>query len=115
MTRPVLVSTATAVVVAAGVQAALLVLAPVAVLAASVVAGVVLALLDRPDAVREVALPAVVVGVAATVAAMLVMASRGSPVLEGRYLSGWVVLVAVSALVTGVVAMGVARMPFVAR
>lgn len=115
MTRSTLVSAAVAVAVAAAVQAGFLVLAPVAVLAASVLAGVALGLVQRPDAVRDVALPAAVAGVAGTLAALLVMASRGTPVLEGRYLLGWLVTAAVGALIAAGLALAVARMPVLAR
>ena len=115
MTRSTLVAATVAVVVAVVMQSTLLVFAQVSVATASVLAGVVLGFLDRPDAVREVALPAAVVGVASTLAALAVMAGRGSPVLEGRFLLGWVLTALLGSVLAGVVAWGSGRLYAVAR
>lgn len=120
MTRPPAVSAAVvAVVVAAvvsvAVQATLLVFAQVTVVVAAVVAGLALGFLDRPDAVRDVALPAAVIGVASTVAAMVVMASRGTTVLEGRFLLGWIVTAVIGTVIAAGVSWGVGRVTALAR
>ena len=115
MTRPTLVAATVAVVVAMVMQTALLVFAQVSVATASVVAGLVLGFLHRPDAVREVALPAAVIGVASTVAAMAVMAWRGTPVLDGRYLVSWVVTALIGAVVAGTASWSVGRATALAR
>lgn len=115
MTRSTLVAATVAVVVAVVMQSTLLVFAQASVATASVVAGLVLGLLHRPDAVREVALPSAVIGVASTLAAMAVMAWRGSPVLEGRYLVGWVVTALIGAILAGVASWGSARLLALAR
>jgi hypothetical protein len=115
VTRPTPVGATVAVAVAVALQSTLLVFAQVSVVAASVGAGLVLGLLQRPDAVREVALPAAVIGVASTLAAMAVMAGRGSPVLEGRYLVSWVVTALIGAVAAGIAAWGVGRATAFAR
>lgn len=115
MTRSTLVAATVAVVVAVVVQSTLLVFAQVSVATASVLAGLLLGFLDRPDAVREVALPAAVIGVASTIAAMVVMAGRGSPVLEGRYLVSWVVTALIGTILAGAVAWGSGRVTAFAR
>jgi len=120
VTRPPAISAAVvavvvAVVVTVTVQATLLVFAQVSVAVAAAVAGLVLGWLDRPDAVRDVALPAAVIGVASTVAAMVVMAARGTAVLEGRFLVAWVVTAVIGTLIATGVSWGVGRVTALAR
>ena len=115
MTRPTLVAATVAVAVAVVMQNTLLVFAQVSVATASVVAGLLLGVLHRPDAVRDVALPAAVIGVSSTLAAMAVMAGRGSPVLEGRFLVGWVVTALIGAVLAGIASWGVGRVTARAR
>lgn len=102
-------------VVTVALQATLLVFAQVSVAVTAVVAGLVLGFLERPDAVRDVTLPAAVIGVVSTVAAMVVMASRGSAVLEGRFLVGWVVTAVIGTLIATGVSWGVGRGTALAR
>ena len=120
MTRPPAVSSAVvavvvAVVVTVGMQATLLVFAQVSVAVAAAVAGLVLGWLDRSDVVRDVALPAAVIGVASTVAAMVVMASRGTTVLEGRFLLGWIVTAVIGTLIAAGASWGAGRVTALAR
>ncbi|KAF0834451.1 hypothetical protein [Ornithinibacter aureus] len=116
MTRPPAISAAVvAVVVAVAVQATLLVFAQVSVAVAAAVAGLVLGWLDRPDAVRDIALPAAVIGLVATVAAMAVMAARGTAVLEGRFLVAWVVTAVIGTVIAAGVSWGVGRVTALAR
>lgn len=109
MTRPALVSSGLGVIVAAAMQTWLYVFGQVSVAAAAVVAGVVLGMMARPGGVREVTLPAAVIGVGSTVAAMAVFVWRGAPVLEGRFLVGWVATALIGAILAGIVAWGVGR------
>jgi uncharacterized membrane protein len=115
VTRSTLVAATVAVVVAVVMQATLLVFAQLSVATASVLAGLVLGYLQRPDAVRELALPAAVIGVASTLGALAVMAGRGSPVLEVRYLVSWVVTALLGAVLAGMVAWGSGRLSANAR
>ena len=86
-----------------------------AAVVAAVVAGLALGFLDRPDAVRDVALPAAVIGLVSTVAAMVVMAARGTAVLEGRFLVAWVVTAVIGAVIATGVSWGVGRVTALAR
>jgi hypothetical protein len=123
VTRPPAVSAAVvAVVVAAvvsvAVQATLLVFAQVSRVpwSAAVVAGLALGFLDRSDAVRDVALPAAVIGlVSAPSRPWSSWPSRGTTVLEGRFLVAWVVTAVIGAVIAAGVSWGVGRVTALAR
>jgi hypothetical protein len=121
VTRPPAVSAAVvAVVVAAvvsvAVQATLLVFAQVTVVVAAAVAGLALGFLDRPDAVRDVALPAAVIGLASPPSRpWSSWPSRGTAVLEGRFLLAWVVTAVIGAVIAAGVSWGVGRVTALAR
>lgn len=109
MTRSLVLAAVLTLVVVAVVQQGFLVLPPVAVAAAGLVAGGAIGATDRPTQPSEVLAPAAVVGVVGMLTSATLMALTGTEVLRAGYLLGWVLAVVVGLLVSGAVALGLGR------